>query len=262
MQLNRRVGRIQWNVNYTFSRTIVYNNASQTTLFQFVNAQLTKNVANRRHAVNFNFGYDLPQAAARCGRNAIPRRFWTAGTSTATAPSTRARRTPWAAIPPPAQPSQYWTGTPTAYLPFRCQMGSNIFLPTGQLPSKTEDPRLQVPLNTANFALPAGELAGHRQHAADPVLRPVDVESRPFAGQDDPLAEGKTLELRVETFNTFNHFNPSNPNTALTYNFTTGAQTNAAFGTIQSAQVDPRRAVLSVRFKFSGSRLFSWFRFF
>ena len=27
MQLNRRVGRLQWNLNYTFSRTIVFNNA-------------------------------------------------------------------------------------------------------------------------------------------------------------------------------------------------------------------------------------------
>ena len=64
------------------------------------------------------------------------------------------------------------------------------------------------------------------------------------------IAEGKTLELRVETFNTLNHFNPSNPNTSLTWNFTTGAQTNAAFGTIQSAQVQARRVVLSARFKF------------
>ena len=28
MQLNRRIGKLQWNLNYTFSRTIVYNNAS------------------------------------------------------------------------------------------------------------------------------------------------------------------------------------------------------------------------------------------
>ena len=64
------------------------------------------------------------------------------------------------------------------------------------------------------------------------------------------IKEKATLELRVETFNLLNHFNPSNPNTSLTYNFTSGAQTNAAFGTIQSAQIDPRRVVLSARFKF------------
>src|ERR1035437_2226508 len=57
-------------------------------------------------------------------------------------------------------------------------------------------------------------------------------------------------EMRVETFNTFNHFNPNNPNTSLTWNFTTGAQTNAAFGTIQGAQVQARHVALSARFKF------------
>ena len=36
---------------------------ANTTLWQFVNAQLMKNVANRPHAVNFNFGYDFPTAA-------------------------------------------------------------------------------------------------------------------------------------------------------------------------------------------------------
>ena len=61
------------------------------------------------------------------------------------------------------------------------------------------------------------------------------------------IAEGKTLELRVETFNTLNHFNPSNPNTSLTYNFTTGAQTNAELRHHQGAQIDPRRAVLSAQ---------------
>ena len=47
-QLNRRIGRLQWSANYTFSRTIVYNNNSQTALLQLVNTQLTKNVTNRR----------------------------------------------------------------------------------------------------------------------------------------------------------------------------------------------------------------------
>ncbi len=53
------------------------------------------------------------------------------------------------------------------------------------------------------------------------------------------IRERMTLEMRVETFNTFNHFNPSNPNTSLTLNPASGANTNAAFGTIQSAQCRP-----------------------
>jgi hypothetical protein len=60
----------------------------------------------------------------------------------------------------------------------------------------------------------------------------------------------RALQFRVETFNTFNHFNPGNPNTALTYNFATGAQTNAAFGSITTAQNTARKAVLSLRLRF------------
>ncbi len=69
--------------------------------------------------------------------------------------------------------------------------------------------------------------------------------------KDFKLTEnGKNLEFRVESFNTFNHFNPSNPNTSLTYNFNTGAQTNASFGVISGAQVQARRTILSLRFRF------------
>jgi predicted extracellular nuclease len=64
------------------------------------------------------------------------------------------------------------------------------------------------------------------------------------------IREGKVLELRVESFNTLNHFNPSNPNTSLTLNFANGTNTNAAFGTVQSAQVQARHLALSARFRF------------
>ena len=64
------------------------------------------------------------------------------------------------------------------------------------------------------------------------------------------LAETKSLEFRVETFNTLNHFNPSNPNSTLTYNFTTGAQTTSNFGTITGAQVQARHTSLSARLRF------------
>ena len=62
--------------------------------------------------------------------------------------------------------------------------------------------------------------------------------------------ETRTLEVRAETFNTLNHFNPGNPNTTLTYNFATGAQNNASFGTIGGAQVQARRVILSMRIRF------------
>ena len=262
-QLNRRTGKVQWNLNYTFSRTIVYNTnysgtnpqtvpASNTNLLQFVNAQLTKNVANRRHAINFNMGYDFPQVSQHFGSDL--------GKSVAKAVldgwHLNGNGAIYAGTPytvncsATGAPSQYWTGTPTAYLPFRCQMGSNIFTTDGSLPSKTEDPRLQVPLNVANFTLPPANSLGIGNTPPTLFYGPWLWNLDFSLAKMTRIAEGKTLELRVETFNTLNHFNPGNPNNLLTYNFTSGAQTNAAFGTIQTAQVDPRRAVLSVRFRF------------
>ena len=249
-QLNRRVGKINWNLNYTFSRTIIYN--GNTSIQQQVNAQLLKNVANRAHAVNFNFGYDLPQLGQRFSSAGIGRvskavldgwhlngngAIYSGNPYTVGCAAT-------------GQPSQFWVGTPTPYLPFRCQMGNNILLPDGSLPSKTEDPRLQVPLNAANFALPAANSLGIGNTPPTLFYGPGMWNMDLSMAKITKIGESKSLEFRVETFNTFNHFNPSNPNSSLTYNFTSGAQTNAAFGTVQSAQLDPRRVVLSARFKF------------
>ncbi len=248
MQLNRRAGRLQWNLNYTFSRTIVYNNDSQTGLFQFVNAQLMKNVANRAHAVNLNFGYDLPDGS----------KLWSNGFTKAVLNGWHINGdgafysgTPYGvSCGSTGAPSQYWTGTPTAYMPFRCQMGSNTFLPSGQYPSKTEDPGLQVPLNAANFTLPAANSLGIGNTPMTLFYGPWLWNLDFSLAKITKIAEGKTLELRIETFNTLNHFNPNNPNTSLTWNFSTGAQTNASFGTVQGAQVQARHAVLSARFRF------------
>ncbi len=248
MQLNRRVGRIQWSLNYTFSRTIVYNNDSNTTLWQMVNAQLTKNVVNRRHAINFNFAYEVPGGS----------RVWSNGFTKAVLDGwyLNGNGSIFAGTPytvscsATGQPSQYWTGTPTADLPFRCAMGNNIFLPAGQLPSATTSASLQVPLNAANFTLPAANSLGIGNTPPTlfygPWLWNLDLS----LAKNTRIKEKVTMELRVESFNTLNHFNPSNPNTSLTLNFASGANTNAAFGTIQSAQVQARHLALSARIRF------------
>jgi len=262
-QLNRRTGKIQWNLNYTFSRTIVYNTnlnttapqtvpASNTNLLQFVNAQLTKNVANRRHAINFNVGYDFPTVSQHFGSDTgkSVAKFVLDGWHLNGNGAIYAGTPYTVNCSATGQPSQYWTGTPTAYLPFRCQMGTNIFTTDGSLPSKTEDPRLQVPLNAANFTLPPANSLGIGNTPPTLFYGPWLWNLDFSLAKMTRIAEKATLELRVETFNTLNHFNPGNPNNLLTYNFTSGAQTNAAFGTIQTAQVDPRRVVLSARFRF------------
>jgi hypothetical protein len=248
MQLNRRTGRIQWSLNYTFSRTIIYNNDSNTTLWQMVNAQLTKNVLNRRHAVNFNFAYEIP-GGSRIWSNPVTKvlldGWYLNGNGSIFA------GTPYTVgCSATGQPSQYWTGTPTAYLPFRCEMGNNVFLPAGQEPSATTTPNLQVPLNAANFTLPPANSLGIGNTPPTlfygPWLWNVDLS----LAKTTRIKERVTLEMRVESFNTLNHFNPSNPNTSLTLNFASGANTNAAFGTIQSAQVQARHMALSARIRF------------
>ncbi len=252
MQLNRRTGTVQWNLNYTFSRTIVYNNQSTQGMFQFVDAKLMKNVANRRHAVNFNFGYDFPGASryfsgsfAKTASKVLLDGWHLNGNGAVYA------GTPYTVTcGATGQPAQYWVGTPTAYMPFRCQMGDSIFLTGGALPSKTEDPRLQVPLNAANFQLPPADSWGIGNTPMTLFYGPWMWNLDFSLAKITRIGEQKSLEFRIETFNTLNHFNPSNPTSSLTYNFTTGAQTNAAFGTIRGAQVDPRRVVLSARIRF------------
>ena len=149
-------------------------------------------------------------------------------------------------------PPGYWTGTPTGGIPFRCQMGNNMFLPQGQYPSKTEDPRLQYAFNAANFTLPAAESLGIGNTPPTLLYGPGMINLDWSLAKEFPLGrnENRRLELRVETFNTLNHFNPNNPGASLTYNFATGAQTNASFGTISGAQVQARRTILSARFRF------------
>ena len=244
IQLNRRMGRLQWNANYTWSKTIIYS------FNQWVNTQLDKNVVNRPQAVNFNFGYEVPDGS-RLWNNAFSRQAlngWRINGNGAIYAGNPFTVTCGSQSAPPG----YWTGTPTGGIPFRCQMGNNTFLPNGQVPKATEDPALQWALNAANFTLPsAGSLGiGNTPPTLfyGPGLFNMDLSlAKQFRFGKE---ETKSLELRVETFNTFNHFNPSNPNSSLTYNFKTGAQTNASFGVISSSQVQARRTVLSARFRF------------
>jgi len=148
-------------------------------------------------------------------------------------------------------PIGYWTGTPTGGIPFRCEMTGSLWLPAGQYPSATADTRLQFPFDPASFSLPpAGSLGiGNTPPTLTYGPRVFNVDMS-LAKSFNLGSEKRTLELRAETFNTCNHFNPSNPNTSLSLNFATGANTNAAFGTITGAQVDARHMVLSARFRF------------
>lgn len=249
VQLNRRIGRLQWNSNYTWSRTITYLlNPTLSPYSQWIDTKLTKNVANRAHAVNFNMGYDVPYFN-RLGSNMLAKAVldgWHINGDGAIYSGTPYTVGCSAQNAPPG----YWTGTPTGGIPFRCQMGNQTYLPEGQFASKTEDPRLQVPFNAANFTLPGIDSLGIGNTPPTIAYGPGVFNLDFSLAKVFKIRESMGLEFRVETFNTLNHFNPGNPNTSLNYNVATGAQTNASFGTIQSAQVQARRSVMSLRAKF------------
>ena len=263
VQLNRRVGRLQWNANYTWSKTITYLiNPTTNPISQWIDPKITKNVANRPHAVNFNFGYDLPGAQVLNNKfaKAVIGDWHINGNGaiyygnpyTVGCGSTNA-------------PVGYWTGTPTGGIPFRCQMGSDIYLPSGQVPQPNQDPRLQIPFNAANFSLPGANTLGIGNTPPTLAYGPGAFNLDLSLAKNFKVAESKSLEFRIESFNTINHFNPSNPNTTLIFNCSgavantcnpqpgsTGylAQTNANFGVTTGAQVGARRMILSARFKF------------
>jgi hypothetical protein len=245
VQLNRRTGRLQWNANYTWSKTITY------AFNQWVDSKLGKNVENRPHAVNFNFGYDLP-GASRIWSNAFTKQAldgWKINGN-----GTIYSGTPFT-IGCGAQnaPPGYWTGTPTGGIPFRCQMGNQIFRTDGQFNLATEDPKLQWAFNAANFNLPAADSLGIGNTPPTLFYGPGVFNMDLSLAKEFRLTESKRLEFRVETFNTLNHFNPGNPNSGLTYQFANavqGAQTNSNFGVITGAQVQARRTVLSARIRF------------
>jgi hypothetical protein len=242
VQANRRMGSFQWGANYTWSRTTIYN------FNQWVDTKLGKDVVNRPHALNFNFGYDVPKLSTQWQNPVVKHVFdnWRISANGAIYSGT-----PFSVgCGAQAAPAGYWTGTPTGGIPFRCQMGDNIFLPEGQFPSATEDRRLQWALNPANFRLPAADSLGIGNTPQSLFYGSGLFNIDWSLAKEIPVGEGRHLELKMEMFNALNHFNPNNPNTGLTYNFNTGAQTNAAFGVITSAQVQARRTVLSLRFQF------------
>ena len=148
-------------------------------------------------------------------------------------------------------PIGYWKGTPTDGIPFRCDMLSNDpWLAAGAARPATAPHGRYYPLNAKNFKLPVATSLGIGNIPPTWFYGP-GLESFDFTLlKDVRLREGRAVEIRIQAFNAFNHFNPGNPNTALTLNFTSGANTNANFGTITTAIGQARRAALAAKFRF------------
>ncbi len=242
-QVNKRFNkRYQFSVNYTWSKTIIFSRQ------QWIPDNLTKNVVNRPHAVNLNFGYDIPKGSKLWSnwftKGALDGwRFNGVGAFFSGTPFT-------VGCTATAPPIGYWTGTPTGGIPFRCQMNGSLWrTDEGKAPG-TIDQRLYYPLNAASFSLPPIDSLGFGNTPPTLTYGPGMENLDLSLSKNFKVAERKTLEFRAEAFNTFNHFNPSNPNAGLTFNFGTGVQTNANFGQITGAQHVARRMAMSLKFRF------------
>jgi hypothetical protein len=253
VQLNRRVGRnITWSANYTWSKTLVYSRQ------EFTDDRLTRyETGNRPHAFNANYGFSVP---AWKSDNKFVKHATDGWRLTGTAQIfSGAGMAPSCGYT--ANPVGYPNGTPTGGVLFRCQMVTAtqdaLWLASGAKPSdvgSTADPRLWYPINPNNFQLPKNYATFSRGIIGNmpPILTygPGLVLFNMSLGKTFRIHESHQLEFKVETINTFNHFNPANPNMTITRNYNTGANTNAAFGTITSAQYNNRRAILSMRYAF------------
>lgn len=254
LQVNRRIGRkLTFSTNYTWSKTLLY--AHQ----QFTDDALTKDVtSNRPHAFNANFGYSLP-TLPKANRlvKAVADGWRVTGTAQIFSGAAMAPACGYT-----ANPVGWPNGTPTGGVLFRCEMAdptmNGVWLPSGAKPSDVgskADPNLWYPINTNNFVLPkiTSTFSGRGIQGNMPPTLTYGPGLEIFnlsLQKEIPLSESKRLEFKIETINAFNHFNPANPNMTITRNYQTGANTNAAFGTITGTQFGSRRAIASLRFVF------------
>ena len=243
VQLNRRFGkRYQFGANYTWSKTLNFSHQ------QWIPDNLTKNVLNRPHAVNINFGYEVHSSAFLKSHMLTRAAFdgWRLNGVIAIFSGTAFTVSCGAS----SAPIGYWTGTPTGGIPMRCQMNGDLWRTDDGKATGTIDQRLYYPMNAASFALPAINSLGFGNTPPALTYGPGMENFDLSASKQFRVGERKSLEFRAEAFNAFNHFNPSNPNSSLTFNYLTGAQTNAAFGQITGTQLRSRRTAATLRFRF------------
>ncbi len=267
VSINRRFSkRLQLGGNYTWSKTITYNRQ------QWVSDKLLKNVTNNRpHAVNTNWGYDIP-GITKWANNYVTRTVFNnwhlSGVGTffygqALSVGCGAN----------GAPIGYWTGTPTGGFPFRCQQTGSAFLAAGATPSSVwtgsntalsnADPKLWYNFNPAAFTLPSATSFGIGNEQPTITYGPgvmnfdMAMEKSINVGSE---AHPRTLSFKFEAYNVFNHFNPGNPATglAINCNASNGScstpqlkdYTSTTFGTITNAQIRSRQGAATIRFRF------------
>lgn len=247
-QANRRFGKkLLFGASWTWSKVMSYARSP------YVADALTygPDANNRSHIVNVNWTYSLP-GASRLWGNAVTKRaldgwqitgFYSFVTGSPLSPSYS-----YASGTAPAGVTT--TGSPSALLSRIQLVGDPILLDSQRVVDRGSM------MNPAAFAMPAVAAFGIG-NAPKVVFYGV-----PTNNFDVSLfkmlslgKEGRSLELRAETYNTFNHIQFNNPSTAAQFNFKTGALANGpgsptgTFGLYTSAR-DPRRMVLAAKIRF------------
>ncbi|MDQ1473343.1 MAG: hypothetical protein QOJ99_4823, partial [Bryobacterales bacterium] len=251
---------------------------------QWVDDYLLKNVtSNRPHAVNTNWGYDIP-GISKYWNNYVSRTVFDNWHFSGVGTFFYGQALTIGCSANGAPPG-YWTGTPTGGFPFRCQQNGNLWLPDGTTASSlypasnslsTTDPKIFYPFNPQSFVLPAVNSFGIGNTPPTLTYGP-GVINFDFAIQKEinvgTEAHPKTLSFKFEAYNVFNHFNPGAPVTTLNINCnpvggvcTTPVlkdYTSSTFGTVVptqtipasglvtgGAQVQARHAAATIRFRF------------
>ncbi|MES1261242.1 MAG: carboxypeptidase regulatory-like domain-containing protein, partial [Acidobacteriota bacterium] len=265
LSINRRFSkRFQLGGNYTWSKTLTYNRN------QFVSDNLLKNVTNNRpHAVNVNWGYDIP-GITKWSNNYLTRTVFNDWhlSGVGTFYNGQALNIACSAN---GAPIGYWTGSVAnngsgnTGFPFRCQQTGSLWLTGGATPASVwtgansalsvADPKLWYNFNPAAFTLPPVTSYGIGNEQPTVTYGPgiinfdMALEKSINVGTE---AHPRTLSFRFEAFNVFNHFNPGNPNTSLAINCNAGNgsctapalkdYTSTTFGTITTAAIQARHA--------------------
>ncbi len=243
VQLNKRFGSsLTFASNYTWQKTITYNHN------QYIPDRLTKDVNNRKHAVNVNTTYQLPSVIRFLGNSGLTKTVfegWRVDSVMQLFSGNPLGITCQVQNAPAGYPNGQ-AGVPNA-IPLRCDQVGNLFLAEGTTPTAagypaTTDPRLWYPFNAGGalstnpaFTLPALSTYGFGNAPPTlfwgPIFKNVDLAvSKSFP----VFKEGYKVEFRMDMLNAFNLLNLSDPNVTLTYNYNTGAQTNSNFGQVTS----------------------------
>ena len=267
VSINRRFSsKFQFGGNYTWSKTLTYNRQ------QFVSDNLLKNVtSNRPHAVNVNWGYDLP-GITKYWNNIVSKNVFS-GWHLAGVGVFYYGQALSIGCGANGAPIGYWTGTPTGGVPFRCQQTGSLWLADGASPSSVwtgansslaiADPKLWYNFNPSAFALPPVNSLGIGNEQPTVTYGPGIMNFDVALQKDVKISSGdhpKLLTFKFEFFNLFNHFNPGNPSTglAINCNAVNGActapalkdYTSTTFGTITGAAIQARRGAATIRFSF------------